>query len=169
MDVRGAMSRAWLLALLLATPIVAEACECIPPIHVGDMRAAKHAVVVRVIGTGVPPDAKPVFGIANVQVLDRLRGDATPRRLRYSLGWCCPLRIEAGKTYIVFLDAPTDTAQVHLGNLVALWSLGGYDAKVSGRRWREVLAGKRELDQGHDDLQYQFLDATPPPPPPPGK
>jgi hypothetical protein len=103
---RSAISFGCLAALLQIAPQFASACECIAPISVDDMRTAKHVTVVRVIGTGVPPDAMPSFGIANVRVLDRLRGDATPRRLRYSLGWCCPLRIEAGKTYIVFLDAP---------------------------------------------------------------
>jgi hypothetical protein len=163
------MSFGCLVALLLVAPRFAIACECIAPISVDDMRTEENVTVVRVIGTGVPPEAMPSFGIANVRVVDRLRGGATPRRLQYSLGWCCPLRIEAGKMYIVFLDAPVDTVQVHMGNLVALWSLGGYDKKESGRQWRDVLAGKRPLDPSHAATQWQMLNGIPPPPPPPSK
>jgi hypothetical protein len=95
MDMSGAVSRTGLAILLLAAPTFANACQCITPINVHEMRAAKHAIVVRVIGTGVPPAPSPMFGIANVKVIDRLRGDAVPMRLRYWPGFCCPMRIEA--------------------------------------------------------------------------
>lgn len=167
MNPRNALLRGSGMAMLLFASVVANACECIGPIDIDDMRAAKHVVVVRVTGTGVPRGSSPTFGIANVQVVDRLQGSTAPRRLRYSLGFCCPLRIEAGREYIVFMDATADTLPITMGNLVALPWLHGYDVERSGRRWREVLAGKRPLEAGHEALQFELLDAVSPPPQPP--
>lgn len=158
---------ACLLASLLALPGVAHACSCIPPIDAGDIRVARHASVLRVTATAVPLGDNVSFGVALVKVIDRLRGDAAPKQLHYSLGLCCPLRIEAGREYIVFTDAPERSLSVHMGNLVALPSVSGYDRRYAGRYWREILAGKRALPEGHFDTQMRFLDGGPGPPPPP--
>ncbi len=156
-----------LLASLLALPGVAHACSCIPPIDAGDIRVARHATVLRVTATAVPPGDDVSFGVALVKVIDRLRGDATPKQLRYSLGLCCPLRIEAGREYIVFTDAPERSLFVHMGNLVALPGFAAYDRRHAGRYWREVLSGKRALPQEQWLMQMNQLNGVPPPPPPP--
>lgn len=153
--------------MLFALPVVASACSCFPPIDEREMREAKDAIVVRVTATAVPPGDDASFGIALVKVLDRLRGDAAPKQIRYSLGLCCPLRIEAGREYILFADLSESQGFVHLGNLVALPSVFGYDRRYAGRYWREILAGKRALPEGHFDTQMRFLDGGPGPPPPP--
>lgn len=163
----GAICRALLFLLLVCVPGVALACSCALPISLGRMREAKHAAVVRVIATGVPPGDTDSFGIALIEVLDRLKGDAVPTRLRYLCGFCCPLRVEAGTTYIVFMDAPTATFEVHMSNLVVLSPMQMYQDNAR-RDWRAILAGKRGLPAGFEDLQMQWLSGIPPPPPPPG-
>lgn len=165
------MFRVLLIILLMCAPGIAIACECIRPIRLDQMRASKHVVALRVVATGVPPkDASARSGIALVEVLDRLRGDASPARLRYSLGLCCPMRIEAGNVYLVFTDAPSRTIDVNFGNLVVLPKLPvfRYDVRTDGRDWRAILTGKRGLPAGFEDLQMQWLFGIPPPPPPPG-
>lgn len=153
----GLRLQACLLAVLLAMCGVAHACYCAPSIDVHDMRAAKHVVVVRVTATAVPSDDGVRFGVALVRVIDQLRGNAAPKQLRYSLGSCCPLRIEAGRDYIVFSDTAEITDSVHAGNLVALPGFGAYDRKDDGRNWREILAGKRALPMEHVMQQLQQL------------
>ena len=156
------------LMTLLALSGLARACSCFPPIDAGDMRVAKHAVVVRVTATAVPPDDDENFGIALVKVLDRLRGNAAPKQLRYSLGYCCPLRIEAGRDYIVFSDRSEHRMFVNFGNLVAVPGFAAaYDRTSDGRYWRKVLAGKQSLPDGHMEWQMDMLNGTPRPPPPP--
>lgn len=156
-----------LLALLLALPGVGHACSCIPPIDAADIRVARHATVVRVTATAVPSGDDVTFGVALVKVIDRLRGNAAPKQLQYSLGFCCPLRIEAGRQYIVFTDAPERILSVHMGNLVALPGFVAYDREHGGRYWREVLSGKRALPQEQMLMQMNQLHGVPPPPPPP--
>lgn len=156
-----------LLAALLTLSGVARACSCVPSIDAGDMRVAKHVLVVRVTATAVPSEGDENFGIALVKVLDRLRGNAAPKQLRYSLGFCCPLRIEAGRDYIVFTDKSEHRMFVSFGNLVALPSFRAYHRKSDGRYWREMISGKRALPEEHMHWQMHMLDGTPPPPPPP--
>lgn len=136
------------------------------PMSVADMRAAKQVTVVRVRSTGVPSDPYAGYGIARVEVLDHLKGEATPQTLRYGNGPCCPLRIEAGKDYIVFAERMPDQVDVNLGNIVIVspWPGVHYRAASAGRHWREILAGRRALDVDSVEMRAQWLDGWPPPP-----
>ena len=134
------------------------------------MRAVRNVVAVHVRATGVPPGRTPHFGIARVEVIDRIKGDATPAILRYSRGpCCCPMRIEAGNDYIVFMDTDAKTVDVTMENIVAVpvYPASGYTYDRDGRFWREILSGRRALSDGFRDTQLQRISAFPPPPPPP--
>ena len=132
-----------------------------------DMRNANQVIVVRVRSTGVPHDPYAGYGVARVEVLDHLKGEATTRTLRYGNGPCCPLRIEAGRDYIVFADRISDPVDVNLGNIVIVSTRPGvhYRAASAGRHWREILAGRRALDADFTESQARRLDGGPPPPP----
>jgi hypothetical protein len=162
------MRRLLILLLLASAPIASHGCSCADTIRLDEMRGSKHVVAVRVIATGVPSKiGAQGDGVALLQILDRLKGDASPERLHYSRGFCCPLRIEAGGVYLLFMDRPQRVVEARMDNLVVVPPMPAFEYEVAtdGREWRAILAGKRPLSPGFEDFQMDWLFGIPPPPP----
>lgn len=69
------------LVLLLLVPGFASACQCMDhSLNKNIVENAKDVLVVRVIGTGVSPDPTDHMAIANIAVVDRIRGKSKIKR-----------------------------------------------------------------------------------------
>lgn len=159
--------RALSFVLLFLASGFASACECMHySLDKQIVQDAKDVVVFRVIGTGVSPDPADHVAVANIVVVDRIRGTSRIKRIRYSTSWCCGLRIEAGGYYVLFADKASDSIQVHGGNLLAVGDR--YDpAGMLRTDLLDVLAGRRAIDAGIIEYTQSRLPRIPPPPPPP--
>ena len=159
--------RALTFVLLFLVSGFASACECMNYSLDRDIvQEAKDVVVFRVIGTGVSPDPADHMAVANIAVVDRIRGKSKIKRIRYSTSWCCGLRIDAGGYYVLFADKASDSIQVHAGNLLAVGD--DYDpAGMVRTGLLDVLAGRRAIDVGITEYSESRLPKIPPPPPPP--
>lgn len=144
----------------------ASACECMSySLDKEIVQEAKDVVVFRVIGTGVSPDPADHVAVANIEVVDRIRGKSKIKRIRYSTYWCCGLRIEAGGYYVLFVDKASGSIQAHAGNLLAVGD--EYDpAGMLRTGLLDVLAGRRAIDSGITEYSESRLPKIPPPPPP---
>ena len=158
--------RALTFVLLFLVSGFASACQCMHYSLDRDIvQEAKDVVVFRVIGTGVSPDPADHMAVANIVVVDRIRGKSKIKRIRYSTYWCCGLRIDAGGYYVLFADKASDSIQVHAGNLLAVGD--EYDAAGMVRTGLlDVLAGRRAIDVGITEYSESRLPKIPPPPPP---
>ena len=158
--------RALTFVLLFLVSGFASACQCMHYSLDRDIvQEAKDVVVFRVIGTGVSPDPADHMAVANIAVVDRIRGKSKIKRIRYSTYWCCGLRIDAGGYYVLFADKASDSIQVHAGNLLAVGD--EYDAAGMVRTGLlDVLAGRRAIDVGITEYSESRLPKIPPPPPP---
>jgi hypothetical protein len=159
-----------LLAFLLwCLPFAAFACQC-NPVSPDDttVRNARNVALVRVLATGVSPDAESAVavGVARVRIVDRLRGKADIRQFLYPASECCGLRIDAGGYYLLFFDSP---ANVFVAENARLLALLPYERCEGGfcTRWLDILAGKRALDEAMLRASEARLTTIPPPPPPP--
>ena len=158
--------RALTFVLLFLVSGFASACECMNYSLDRDIvQEAKDVVVFRVIGTGVSPDPADHMAVANIAVVDRIRGKSKIKRIRYSTYWCCGLRIDAGGYYVLFADKASDSILVHAGNLLAVGD--DYDSAGMVRTGLlDVLAGRRAIDSGITEYSESRLPKIPPPPPP---
>lgn len=159
--------RALAFVLLFLVSGFASACECMHySLDRAIVREAKDVIVFRVIGTGVSPDPADRLAVANIAVVDRIRGTSKIKRIRYWTSWCCGLRIEAGGYYVLFADKASDSIQAHAGNLLAIGD--EYDpAGMLRTDLLDVLAGRRAIDAGITEYTQSRLPKIPPPPPPP--
>lgn len=74
-------------------PGFAFACECMNySLDREIVQEAKDVVVFRMIGTGVSPDPADHMAVANIAVVDRIRGKSKIGRIRYSISMCCGIR-----------------------------------------------------------------------------
>jgi len=129
----------------------------------GIVQEAKDVIVFRVIGTGVSPDPTDHMAVANIAVVDRIRGKSKIKRILYSTFWCCGLRIEAGGYYVLFVDKASDSIQAHAGNLLAVGD--EYDpAGMLRTGLLDVLAGRRAIDAGMTEYLESRLPRIPRPP-----
>ncbi len=151
--------------LLLLVSGFASACECMNySLHKQIVQDAKDVVVFRVIGTGVSFDPADHVAVANIAVVDRIRGKSKIRRIRYSTSMCCGIRIEAGGYYVLFAEKASDSIQAHGGNLLAVGD--DYDpAGMLRTDLLDVLAGRRAIDAGITEYSVSRLPKIPPPPP----
>lgn len=159
--------RALSFVLLFLASGFASACECMNnSLDREVVQEAKDVVVFRVIGTGVSTDQGDRMAIANIAVVDRIRGKSKIERIRYSISWCCGVRIEAGGYYVLFAHKASDSIQAHAGNLLAVGD--EYDpAGMLRTDLLDVLAGRRAIDAGITEYTQRRLPKIPPPPPPP--
>ena len=159
--------RALTFVLLFLVSGFASACQCMHYSLDRDIvQEAKDVVVFRVIGTGVSPDPADHMAVANIAVVDRIRGKSKIKRILYSTYWCCGLRIDAGGYYVLFADKASDSIQAHAGNLLAVGD--DYDpAGMVRTGLLDVLAGRRAIDVGITEYSESRLPKIPPPPPPP--
>jgi hypothetical protein len=159
--------RALTFVLLFLVSGFASACQCMHYSLDRDIvQEAKDVVVFRVIGTGVSPDPADHMAVANIAVVDRIRGKSKIKRILYSTSWCCGLRIDAGGYYILFVDKASDSVHAHAGNLLAVGD--DYDpAGMVRTGLLDVLAGRRAIDVGITEYSESRLPKIPPPPPPP--
>lgn len=143
----------------------ASACECMNySLHKEIVQEAKDVVVFRVIGTGVSLDPADHVAVANIAVVDRIRGKSKIRRIRYSTSMCCGIRIEAGGYYVLFAEKASDSIEAHGGNLLAVGD--DYDpAGMLRTDLLDVLAGRRAIDAGITEYSKSRLPQIPPPPP----
>ena len=158
--------RALTFVLLFLASGFASACECMNYSLDRDIvQEAKDVVVFRVIGIGVPPDPADHIAVANIAVVDRIRGKSKIKRILYSRSRCCGIRIEAGGYYVLFAEKALDSMQVHGGNLLAVGD--DYDpAGILRTDLLDVLAGRRAIDVGITEYSESQLPRIPPPPPP---
>lgn len=159
--------RAFSFVLLFLVSGFASACECMNySLDREVVQEAKDVFVFRVIGTGVSTDPGDHMAVANIAVVDRIRGESKIKRIRYSISWCCGLRIEAGGYYVLFAHKASDSIQVHAGNLLAVGD--EYDSAGMLRTdLLDVLAGRRAIDAGITEYTQSRLPKIPPPPSPP--
>ena len=158
--------RALAFVLLFLVSGFACACQCMDhSLNKDIVRKAKDVVVFRVIGTGVSPDPGDHMAVANIAVVDRIRGQSRIKRIGYSTFRCCGLRIEAGAYYVLFADKASDSIQAHAGNLLAIGD--DYDpAGMLRTDLLDVLAGRRAINAGITEYTQSRLPKIPPPPPP---
>jgi hypothetical protein len=161
--------RALTFVLFFLASGFASACECMNYSLDRDIvQEAKDVVVFRVIGIGVPPDPANQIAVANIAVVDRIRGKSKIKRVLYSRSWCCGIRIEAGGYYVLFAEKASDSMQVHGGNLLAVGD--DYDpAGILRTDLLDVLAGRRAIDVGITEYSESQLPKIPPPPPSPDR
>lgn len=161
--------RALTSVLLFLMSGFASACECMNYSLDRDIvQEARDVVVFRVIGTGVSPDPADHMAVANIAVVDRIRGKSKIKRVLYSRSWCCGIRIEAGAYYVLFAEKPSDSIQAHGGNLLAVGD--DYDpAGMLRTDLLDVLAGRRAIDAGIIEYTQSRLLRMPPPPPCPDR
>ncbi len=159
--------RAFTFVLLFLVSSFASACECMNYSLAKEIvQEAKDVVVFRVIGTGVSLDPANHVAVANIAVVDRIRGKSKIRRIRYSTSMCCGIRIEAGGYYVLFAEKASDSIEAHGGNLLAVGD--DYDpAGMLRTDLLDVLAGRRAIDAGITEYSESRLPKIPPPPPPP--
>lgn len=115
---------------------------------------------------GCVADPADHMAVANIAVVDRIRGNSKIRRIRYSTSMCCGIRIEAGGYYVLFTEKASDSIDAHGGNLLAVGE--DYDpAGMLRTDLLDVLAGRRAIDAGIAEYSVSRLPKIPPPPPPP--
>ena len=101
-----------------------------------------------------------------VEIVERLRGDAPVRTIRYSGNpVCCGLRLDPGHYYLVASDTSASELRVGHTDLLYLgWDYPG-DAKMQARL-RAAIAGRAQLDPQWLRQGDERMQAIPPPPAP---
>ena len=146
MHMRCVMLVTLLMSVAMAA-MPARACECPPPIDESRMRAARHVFVVRLRSVEMAQGAQGGHELrGRVEIVERLRGDAQVRTIRYSGNpLCCGLRLDPGHYYLVAAEtAPPESRIGHTDLLYLGWDYPGNVPLPA--RLRAVLSGRAKLD-----------------------
>jgi hypothetical protein len=148
----------------------ANACECG---FLSEEAAAtsKTAFVFQVVRSelhmGRKDDLLDDGAVAQIRVVQNLRGRAVATHISYSTGWCCGPRLIVGGYYAAFLPGNPRAFAAGLGNIVSLGPLYQPSSSVPAPL-KALLQGKEGAD-GFLEQSYQRLSQVPPPPCPPPK
>jgi hypothetical protein len=165
------MKWASLLFALLFTTTQALACSCsFTAVDENTVREAEQVFVFKLVSARSVDDARveqpwrDALVVAEIEVVEVLRGGPLHRRMHFSTAQCCGSRLDVGKYYAAFL--PADEAEFfgHMGNLIEIGPGLGVKGRVDDLK--SVLAGKRTLAQEFGEYPSDRITTVPRPPAP---
>ena len=163
----------WKFAAVVVLTLVAgtaNACECGFPSEEA-AATSKTAFVFQVVRSelhlGRKNDPLDDGAVAQIRVVQNLRGRAVATHISYSTGWCCGPRLTIGGYYAAFLPGNPRSFAADLGNIVSLGPL--YQPSGSVPAPLKALLQGKEGAEGFLEQSYQRLSQVPAPPCPPAK
>ncbi|WP_305823783.1 hypothetical protein [Massilia brevitalea] len=147
---------------------LAQACTCEPGLlgTVG-IQAAKEVFIFRLVSArALPGRTDDVSGPhieGEIEIVDRLRGHGSVRKIRFSTASCCGVRLDVGTYFAGFGAAHGPVFKADSGNVVEVGARR--DVQQARNNIHALLRGERRLDDVFPKSARERTDQQIVPPP----